>query len=39
MRNRGGISIYKKQERKLIVLSFILASILGLSFIGRIFSG
>ncbi|WP_257000215.1 hypothetical protein [Neobacillus jeddahensis] len=35
----GGIFIYKKQERALIWLSFIVASILGLSIIGRIVSG
>lgn len=35
----GVMIIYKKQERKLILLSFIVAFILGLSFIGRFFSG
>lgn len=35
----GGINIYKKQERKLIWLAFIVASIMGLSIMGRLFSG
>jgi hypothetical protein len=35
----GGIIIYKKQEQKLIWLAFIVASIMGLSIIGRLFSG
>lgn len=37
--SRGVIVIYKKQEQKLVLLSFIVAFILGLSFIGRVFSG
>ncbi|CAH2716464.1 hypothetical protein BACCIP111895_03651 [Neobacillus rhizosphaerae] len=37
--HRGGILIYKKQERMLIWLAFIVAFIIGLSIIGRIFSG
>jgi uncharacterized membrane protein len=35
----GGVFIYKKQERNLIWLAFIVASIIGLSIIGRLFSG
>lgn len=33
------VSIYKKQERVLVWLSLIVACIIGLSFIGRLFSG
>ncbi|WP_335381180.1 hypothetical protein [Neobacillus drentensis] len=36
---KEGFFIYKKQERKLIWLAFIVASIMGLSIIGRLFSG
>ncbi|WP_257148460.1 hypothetical protein [Bacillus sp. AFS073361] len=38
-RTAGGIVIYKKHERNLIWLAFIVASIMGLSIIGRLFSG
>lgn len=31
--------MYKKQEKMLIWLAFIVAAIMGLSFIGRIFAG
>lgn len=31
--------MYKNQERKLIWLVFIVAMIMGLSFIGRVFAG
>jgi hypothetical protein len=31
--------VYKKQERTLVWLAFIVAAIMGLSFIGRIISG
>lgn len=31
--------MYKKQERALMWLAFIVAAIMGLSFIGRIFAG
>ncbi len=31
--------MYKRQERKLIWLAFIVATIMGLSLLGRVFSG
>jgi hypothetical protein len=35
----GEEHMYKKQERMLIWLAFLVAAIMGLSFIGRIFAG